>query len=268
MSSFFGLCSRRCVWGHPRRVLEVGAVERVQLADVGEVEQTLHRVDGRRRDPEPRLEPRQHRARDRARHLEPDNGAEAPLAQFALHGLEQVVGVVRDLGVTVAGQPERDALEHLHLGEERAQEVADDRFERQPQAARPDLHEPGQALRDLHAREALLAGRVVADDDAKAQRQAGDVRERLSGPDRERRQHRVDLVVEHALEVGKLLLRGVVDGADPDALGGERGAQVVAPQVATGRRRGRARVCGSRRASAAASCRRASRPVSPARTWS
>ncbi len=46
----------------------------------------------------------------------------------------------------------------------------------------------------------------------------------------------IDLAVEKALELGELLRRGVVDRPDPDALGGERGAEVVAPQARLRRR--------------------------------
>ena len=40
-------------------------------------------------------------------------------SQLALHGLEQVVGIVRDLGVAVPCQPEGNALEHLAISRKR-----------------------------------------------------------------------------------------------------------------------------------------------------
>ena len=217
--------------GDPRLVLQIGPVECVELAEVGEVEQAFDRIHARRTDSEPRLEPRQHRPRDRARDLEPHDGAEPPLAQLALDRLEQVIGVVRDLRVAVAGDAEGDALEDFHLGEEHRQEVPDHGLERQPKPLGADRHEARQSLRHLDARKPLLARRVVANEHAEAQRQAGDVRERLSRPDRERSEHRVDLAQEDSLELFDLLRRRVVDGADANALRGERGAEVVAPQL-------------------------------------
>ena len=98
------------------------------------------------------------------------------------------------------------------------------------QPALADRDKPRKALRDLDAREALLARLRIANDDAEAQREAGDVGERLARADRQRRQHRVDLVREDQLELGALLVGRVVDGADQDSLGGERRAQDGAPE--------------------------------------
>ena len=60
----------------------------------------------------------------------------------------------------------------------------------------------GQQRRHLHAREALLAARGVAHDDREVQRQVRDVRERVRGVDRERREHREDAVLEHRGRAG------------------------------------------------------------------
>ena len=93
---------------HPRLVLQVGPVERRRAGDVCEVEQAAHRVDavGRRREPlasGARASPREIELDD----LEPHDGAEPALAQLRLDRLEQVVGVVGDLGVAVAREAER-----------------------------------------------------------------------------------------------------------------------------------------------------------------
>ena len=101
----------------PRLVLEVGPVERVELPDVGEVEQPLDRIDVVTVDAETLFEPGEHRPGDRARDLEPDDGAEPAPLQLALDGFEQVVCVVRDLGVAVAREAERCLLDQLHLRE-------------------------------------------------------------------------------------------------------------------------------------------------------
>ena len=95
---------------------------------------------------------------------------------------------------------ERGALENVGAGEEGRQEVRDDLLERDVEAAPADLEEAREALRDLHAREALLARLRVCDEDGEREREAGDVRERLARADRERRQHRVDLALVVALE--------------------------------------------------------------------
>ena len=94
----------------------------------------------------------------------------------------------------------------------------------------PTATKRGEALRDLDAREPLLTGLRVSHDHAEAQRQAGDVRERLAGPDRQRGQHRVDLLREDQLELLKLLVARVVHCADDDSLRGERRAQARPPE--------------------------------------
>ncbi len=109
--------------------------------------------------------------------------------------------------------------------------MRDHGLERDQQAALADREEARQALGHLDPCEALLARLRVAHDDTEAEREARDVRERLPGPDRERGQHRVDLTREHRLELAQLVVGGVVDGADEDAFGGERGAELVAPEL-------------------------------------
>ena len=108
---------------HPRRVLQVGAVERVELHHVRQVEQAADRVDLIGGDPEPFGEAHEHVARDRAGDLHPHDRAEAAPAQLPLDGFEQVVRVVRDLGVAVSRQPEQRALHDLHLREQARQEM-------------------------------------------------------------------------------------------------------------------------------------------------
>src|SRR6185369_10284892 len=78
----------------PRVVLEVGAVKRVELADVGKVEQAANGVRAGLMDPQPFLQATEHRAGDRARHLEADDGAEATLRELRLDSLEEIVCVV------------------------------------------------------------------------------------------------------------------------------------------------------------------------------
>ena len=216
--------------GEPRLVLQVGPVEPVELTHVGEVEEPRDRIDVGGMHAEPFLEPREHRRRDRARDLEADDGAESALAQLALDCLEQVVGVVRDLGVAVAGEAERDALDHLHLGEEPREEVRDRRLERDLQAALADRDEAGEALGHLDACEALLARLGVAHDDTEAEREARDVRERLTRADRERRQDRDRSAARRCPRARPARRRWRRRRCRSGPLGGERGAELVTPE--------------------------------------
>ena len=121
---------------HPRLVLEVGPVEVGQLRHVGQVE---HAVDAEHlavadveRVDQPALHARRHVVRD----LEPHHVAEPAPAQLDLHRLEQVVGVVRNLEVGVARDPERGRLDHLHAREQARQEVGDHLLEREDEPVR------------------------------------------------------------------------------------------------------------------------------------
>ena len=79
--------------------------------------------------------------------LETSSRTTAPkrrLRSSDLDGLEQVVRVVRDLGVAVARHAERRPLGDLHLREEPVEEVRDHRLERDQQPARADGDEARQ----------------------------------------------------------------------------------------------------------------------------
>jgi hypothetical protein len=102
--------------------------------------------------------------------------------------------------------------------------VPDDLLERDEEAPLADLHEAGERLGDLHAREALVTGVRIGREDRERERESGDVRERLSGPDREGCQHRVDLALEVLLEPLQLLVGAILDTADDDPLVGEAGS--------------------------------------------
>ena len=95
-----------------------------------------------------------------------------------------------------------------------------------------DSDEPVEALRHLHPREPLLARLRVANQQAEAQRQPGDVGKRLAGPDRERRQDREDVAAgttARALPCSALV--ELVDRADPDPFACECRAELVAPDT-------------------------------------
>ena len=162
------------------------------------------------------------------RHLEPHDVAEPAPAQLDLHRLEQVVGVVGHVEVGVARDPERRRLDHLHAREEPRQEVGDHLLEREHHLVAAHGDVAGHALRHLHPRQPLLAGGRIAHEHAQAEREAGDVRERLAGADRKRRQHRVDLALVVGAERPQLGPRGLLDAADLDAGLGQPGQRARA----------------------------------------
>ena len=86
-------------------------------------------------------------------------------------------------------------------------------------------NEPGQERRDLDAGEPVLAGLRVAQPHGDRQRERADVRERVSRVDRERGEHREDLVVE-PLGERPVVLGDVVVVEDLDALGRQPTPQV------------------------------------------
>src|SRR5262249_27552684 len=63
-----------------------------------------------------------------------------------------------------------------------------------------------------------------------------DVREGLTRADRQRREDRIDLALEAALELRELLVGQVLDAAHLDALGSKPGAQLTLPESRLGGR--------------------------------
>ena len=109
----------------PRLVLQLGPVQSRELGHLREVEQAVDLVHLLVGDAEVGPEPLAHRGRHRGRDLDADDVAEATLADLGPHRLEEVVGIVRELHVGVAGDAEDRALEDLHAGEEGAEVVRD-----------------------------------------------------------------------------------------------------------------------------------------------
>jgi hypothetical protein len=214
----------------PGLVLELRARKIGELADVDDVEQSLHEERLLLTRTDTVLDAAQHPRRCRAGDLEPHNLAEPTPPELQLDRLEQVVRLVRHFEVGVPRDAKRRALDDLHLREEHGEEVADDALERQVDAPRAERQKPRQDLRHLDACEPLLAGLRVADEEAEAQRQAGDVRERLARADGERREHREDLALEPALQFFELALVAVLDVRDDDAFLLERRPELALPQ--------------------------------------
>jgi hypothetical protein len=100
----------------------------------------------------------------------------------------------------------------------------DDLLEREVTA--PDgRHQPVEEGRYLHPGETkFLTGRIT-DEDGQVERQVGDVRERMSGVDGQRREDREDLVVEEPAQVLALVVVEVLPTAQRDGRFGQRGAE-------------------------------------------
>ena len=120
--------------------------------------------------------------------LQPDDLAEAAPAKLLLDRLQQVVGLVGDVVVGVAGDPEERVVGDLHPGEQRAQVGGDQVLERDQRGPRlADLHEPPeQLLRHLHPGEHLGALVGIAERHGQAEREVRDVGERAPEADRQR----------------------------------------------------------------------------------
>ena len=162
--------------------------------------------------------------------LQPHDLAEAAPAQLVLDRLQQVVGLVGDGEVGVAGDPEVAVVDHLGAGEERV-EVGGDRLLQRHEglavlAQRQEAAE--QLLRDLDAGDDLGAALGVAQQHAEAEREVGDVGKGPAEADHQRRQRREDLLVEAGVDLAPLRLGRGVEGDDPDPLLLQRRAQDAA----------------------------------------
>ena len=145
-----------------------------------------------------------------SRDLQPDRRPEAAPQQLLLQRLQEVLGVVLlDLQVLVAGDPEGVVLEHLHAGEQLVEVRGDDVLEGHEPPAVPSSPSTGSSRGSsggtLTRAKCSLPGARVAEDDGEVERQPGDVREGVRGVDRERGEHREDLVAEEGVQ--PLLLR-------------------------------------------------------------
>ena len=128
--------------------------------------------------------------------LEADRLAEASPTELLLDGHQQVVGLVLlDREVGVAGDPEEVALDDLHAHEQVGQVGLDDLVDGH-ERRRLDVEQARQDLRHLDPGEHALAGVRIAQPDGDRQAERRDVRERVPGIDRERREDREDLVEE------------------------------------------------------------------------
>ena len=222
----------------PRLVLQVGPVEPAELAAARTGRAALRsRTPGRAR----------RRARSCSRSsialdAELDTSTRttspnAPAPELRLDGLEQVVGVVGELEVHVARDPEHRTLGDLHPGEQRREEVRDHRLERDPQRFLADRDEAGEPLGDLDAGEPLLTrcpgrppARPARARDPRCTGTADPARRPAgSAPDRSPARRTRSAARSSAS-------RAVLDPDDDDALGGERRPQLALPEPRLPRR--------------------------------
>ncbi len=215
----------------PRFVLEVRAVDRRQLTQVGELQQAADRIELIHVGSDAAEQPRAHLVGHRIGDLDAHDFAEPPPAELQLERFEQVVRLVGDLEVGIACNAERGAFRNLHLREERGEEMSDDLLDRHVHRPISDLEEARQELRDLDPREALLAGLGVTDEQAEREREPGDVGERLTRTDRERREHRIDLPLVELLQLLELVRTEIVDSGHDDLVLLEGRAQLPPPKL-------------------------------------
>ena len=104
-------------------------------------------------------------------------------------------------------------------------------LQRQQAIALAHREKAWQALGHLDTGEALLSVFRIADENGEADRESGDVGERLPGPHCKRREHRIDVALVAASELRLVVFREVLDARDHDPFGGERRAQLPGPHL-------------------------------------
>ncbi len=169
----------------------------------------------------------EHLVARRLGHLQAHGAVEAPAAQFHLDRFEEILGLVllhRQVGV--AGDPERRRLFDDHAGEE-AVEVGDDDLLDGHEPAVTEFEQAGKNRRHLDPGEAPLTGLGIGDHRGDAQRQVGDVRERMAGIHRQRREDREDALLIDLAGPFALVMIEVGPPDDGDVGGGEGREQLV-----------------------------------------
>ena len=209
---------------HPRVVLQIGTRQGVYGPQPREAQRRV--VEGHvvRLEVELSQQQLEHLLRHAVVDLEAHGPPEATAAQLHLDRLEEIVGLFfleREVGV--AGDPERHELDDVHAREQRRQVRRDHLLEGDEPLAVGRDHEPRQQRRHLDAGEAVLAGVGVRDGDTEVQGQVRDVREGVTGVERQRREHREDALLVDVDQVLAVLLVEMVPVGDADAGRRERG---------------------------------------------
>ena len=135
----------------------------------------------------------------------------------------QILGLLLDLDVTVAQHAERALAPDPVAGKQARDEDADHRFEPDEADGFLDVtlarqtNEPGELRRDrhesVHGAQRAFAHQLEPEGEA----EIGDERKRMSGIDRDRRQHREDVIEKVVLEPDALSLRKLIGAQHMDA---------------------------------------------------
>ena len=135
-------------------------------------------------------------------HLQAHHFAEAAQEDLLLDRREQIVRLFarEQLDVRVARDAEGVPVAHLHAREERAQIDPNELLERNELVRPPERDPPRKAARHLHAREVILVRVRIANLHREREREIRDVRKGVPGIDRERREHRIHLLLEILIE--------------------------------------------------------------------
>ena len=142
--------------------------------------------------------------------LDADHRAAAAALQRGLEQAHQILGLFLDLDIAVADDAERAGALDLVAGEQLADEQADRLFERDEADTR--ALRSGRRMkrferrRQAQQRRHLLAVLAVAQLQRHREAEIGDERERMRRVDRQRRQHRKDLLLEMVFQPGPLVL--------------------------------------------------------------
>jgi hypothetical protein len=133
-----------------------------------------------------------------------------PLLDVVFDRPEKVVHFVFDFELAVPRHPETDGVADHHPGEQVGEVQADDVFQRAERehgrfrfgvGGSGQRHEPGQHAGHLHHRVERFRVAGTPQQHRQVQRLVRQVRERVSGVDGQRGQHRKDLRPEYVLHV-------------------------------------------------------------------
>ena len=209
--------------GDEVRVAEVGeAGQRVDLEQGRQVEHARHAGDVVRVEAERRDEELLHFRRGVGLDLQPHGVAEAALLDVLLDGPHEVVHLVVEFVLAVAGDAEPEHLLEFHAGEQVGEVQADGRFEGDERGGefvrRVQLHQPGDEAGHLHEGEQRVGVARPAEHHGEVQALVQQVRERVRRVGGQRREHREELRAEQVGQVLQLRRRQLLAVADDDPL--------------------------------------------------
>ncbi len=224
----------------PRFGLQVWAVDRREHRQAADVQKAVVVVNVGRLQLELASEQLQHLGRHAGLDLEAHHAGMTPAApELGLDRGQQVFGVaVHVVEVTVARDAEGMVRDDLHPWEKRGQVQSDHILERDvalgPDSRKIEGDEARQDRRHLDSGEPLLLALRVADHHRQVERKVRDVGERVTRVDRQRRQHREDLLPEDGVQLAQLLLADLLPAHQRDPGFGEGGHDlaVVDPELA------------------------------------